>query len=78
MVEIEAALSTKQAARHLGVSPGTLAVWRSRLMGPPCHYSGAKPVYYLPELRDWQRQCAAERMRSLLDRQTPEIETAST
>jgi hypothetical protein len=48
--EIEAALSTKQAARYLGVSPGTLAVWRARRAGPPCMYSGSKPVYYLSTL----------------------------
>lgn len=80
MVEIEPALSTKQAARYLGVSHGTLAVWRSRMMGPPAHYSGAKPVYYASELRAWQDRCTAERSRvaPLLDRQTLEIETAST
>lgn len=56
-MEIEGALNTKQAAKFLGLSPGTLAVWRSRASGPPFRYSGAKPVYYASELRDWQRQC---------------------
>jgi hypothetical protein len=55
---IEAALSTKQAARYLGVSPGTLTVWRARRSGPPCTYSGTKPVYYLSALIGWQKECA--------------------
>jgi hypothetical protein len=55
---IEAALNTKQAARYLGVSPGTLAVWRARRAGPPCMYSGSKPVYYLSALIGWQKECA--------------------
>jgi hypothetical protein len=75
---IEPALNTKQAASFLGVAPGTLAVWRSRRMGPPVHYSGAKPIYRESELREWQRRCTEERLEadsSLLDRQTPSVET---
>lgn len=74
---IEPALTTKQAAAFLGVSAGTLAVWRSRRMGPPCHYSGAKPIYRESELRAWQRRCTEERMGEkefLLDRQKSDVE----
>jgi hypothetical protein len=81
VVEIETALCTKQAARFLGVSPGTLAVWRVRIMGPPVHYSGCKPVYYVSELRAWQDRCTAARSNRearLLDRQTSGVETEST
>ncbi len=59
---VEPALTAKRAAAFLGVSPGTLAVWRSRRTGPPCHYSGSKPVYYLSELREWQQLCTEERL----------------
>lgn len=61
-MEIENALNTKQAAKFLGLSPGTLAVWRSRASGPPCRYSGTKPVYYASELREWQRACTARHL----------------
>jgi hypothetical protein len=74
--EIEAALNTKQAARYLGVSPGTLAVWRARRAGPPVTYSGTKPVYYLSRLVDWQRECAAKAL--LPVRQNPRDENTDT
>jgi hypothetical protein len=70
--EIEAALSTKQAARYLGVSPGTLAVWRARRAGPPCMYSGSKPVYYLSALIGWRKECANRML--LRVEQNPRIE----
>ena len=60
MSEIEDAISSAAAARYLGVSKITMAVWRARSVGPPCRYSGSKPVYYLSELRAWQEVCAAK------------------
>lgn len=72
--EIEPARNTHEAALFLGVSPGTLAVWRTRGGGPPCHYSGSKPVYYLAELRAWQAACT-EAMR---ERQELGAERAAT
>lgn len=60
-IEIESALNTKQAANFLGLRPGSLSVMRCRGSGPPCHYSGAKPVYYASELRAWQLECAERR-----------------
>jgi hypothetical protein len=51
------ALDTHQAARILGVEPGTLSVWRVRQTGPRFYFSGAKPVYYLPDLRQFQEEC---------------------
>ncbi len=62
MDHFETALNTKQAAAFLGLSPGSLAVWRCREVGPPHHYSGRKPVYYKTELRTWQRECSERRM----------------
>jgi hypothetical protein len=61
MTDFEHALNTKQAAAMLGLTPGSLAVMRSRKTGPPFSYSGAKPVYYLSELRRWQVECRAAR-----------------
>jgi hypothetical protein len=59
--EFERGLNTKEAARYLGLSPGSLAVWRSRGVGPECAYSGTKPVYYLSGLKAWQARCRAAR-----------------
>jgi hypothetical protein len=59
--EFEHALTTKQAGAYLGLSPGSLAVMRSRKAGPPCTYSGSRPVYYLSELKRWQAECRAAR-----------------
>ena len=75
--EIEPALNTKQAAKYLGLSPDSLAVFRSRGTGPLVHYSGSKPVYYLSELRQWQDRCAAERRERLLVRQKSDAEKTS-
>ena len=55
------ALNSHEAAKFLGVEPGTLAVWRTRNYGPRCSYSGTRVVYYLPELRRFQDQCRARR-----------------
>jgi hypothetical protein len=57
----EPALNTKQAASFLGLSPGSLAVWRCRGTGPPCHYSASKPIYYQSELKEWQIECSEQR-----------------
>jgi hypothetical protein len=57
MNDLEHAIDTRKAAALLGLSAGTLAVWRSRKQGPPVHYSGARPVYFQSELREWQREC---------------------
>jgi hypothetical protein len=57
MTEIEPAISSAEAARYLGVSLATMATWRNRGTGPPCAYSGEKPVYRLSELRAWQDSC---------------------
>ena len=59
MTEIEPAISSSQTARVLGVSVNTPGVWRVRGEGPPIHYSGAKPVYYLSEVKAWQAECTA-------------------
>jgi hypothetical protein len=61
MTDFEHALNTKQAAAMLGLTPGSLAVMRSRKTGPPFSYSGTKPVYYVSELRRWQVECRAAR-----------------
>jgi hypothetical protein len=61
MDALEHAIDTKKAAALLGLSPGTLAVQRSRRQGPPVHYSGMKPVYFPSELREWQRGCRIAR-----------------
>ena len=52
-------IGSAEAARVLGVSKGTMRVWRTRGTGPPCHYSGTKPVYYTSELHAWQAVCTA-------------------
>jgi hypothetical protein len=62
--DFESGWNTKQAARFLALSPNSLAVMRSRKTGPPCTYSGRKPVYYRSELRAWQEQCRLERERA--------------
>jgi hypothetical protein len=61
MTDFEHALNTRQAAAMLGLSPGSLAVMRSRKTGPPFSYSGTKPVYYVSELRRWQVECRIAR-----------------
>jgi hypothetical protein len=55
--DFENGWNTKRAAAFLGLSGGSLAVMRSRKTGPPCTYSGAKPVYYRSQLEAWQEQC---------------------
>ena len=61
MNDLEHAIDTRKAAALLGLSAGTLAVWRSRKQGPPVHYSGARPVYFQSELRAWQVECRISR-----------------
>jgi len=64
MSDFEPALNAKQASAQLGVTPGTLAVWRSRKTGPPFAYSGRRIAYYASELRQWQRECRIARERT--------------
>jgi hypothetical protein len=59
----EDAIGSAQAARRLGVSKNTMAVWRARGVGPPCHYAGDKPIYYPSELRAWIDECTARKLR---------------
>ena len=66
-------LDTANAARFLGLSPKTLAIWRSAGSGPPFIKRG-RIFYYEQDLRVWlaehprtqsTAQCRALRIRSL-------------
>jgi hypothetical protein len=46
-------LDTRQAAGHLGISPNSLACWRSRREGPAFVKIGAKVRYRLADLEAW-------------------------
>ena len=74
--ELENALNTRQAAALLGLSPGTLAVLRSRGGGPRFHHSGRKPTYYASELRAWQDQCDAAMRQKQQKKATKRAESA--
>lgn len=53
-------LNTENAAKFLGLSPNTLACWRSRKKGPACYRLGGKVVTY--EVSDLQKFLAAHRV----------------
>jgi hypothetical protein len=42
-------------AAQLGVTPRTLARWRSLRIGPPVTYVGRKPFYHRPSTAAWLR-----------------------
>ena len=50
-------LSSKEAAKYLGLSPKTLANWRSARQGPPFHRLGNGPrpriAYRESDLQAW-------------------------
>ncbi len=47
------ALTTKQAAKVLRLSPGTLEVWRSQGKGPKFYKAGGRVLYLAEDLREW-------------------------
>lgn len=49
-------LSTKQAARHLNLSPRTLEAMRQSGRGPICRRHGRLWQYRLDELERWSNQ----------------------
>lgn len=59
-------LRADQAAELLGVSPGTLANWRSHGYGPPFLKVGGFVVYERARVRKWMRgqvcPCCKQRM----------------
>lgn len=68
MLDNELPVQSAQAARVLGVSKCTMATWRNRGTGPPVHYSGTKPVYYVSELHAWQDESTAAMRQKQADR----------
>jgi len=51
------ALTTTEAAFMFGLSPGTLANWRSQKRGPRFYrLGGHKIVYFFDDLERWARQ----------------------
>jgi hypothetical protein len=59
MTENEPGISSAQAARLLGLSKSTMAVWRNRNCGPPVHFALTKPIYFATEVRAWMDECTA-------------------
>lgn len=53
-------LSTEDAARMLGIAPGTLANWRGENKGPRFARIGSRVVYPLDELKRFLRESMAE------------------
>jgi predicted site-specific integrase-resolvase len=47
------ALSTKEAAACLGLSPGTLEVWRSKGKGPRFRKHGRRVLYEIADLNSY-------------------------
>jgi predicted DNA-binding transcriptional regulator AlpA len=57
-------LRAVDVADYLGVSRSTLAKWRMRGEGPPCHYCGPRLVYYVKhEIDAWLQECDRKRGR---------------
>jgi|GEM_PF-6391688 hypothetical protein len=46
-------LDTQQSAIYLGLSPGSLEVWRSRGCGPKCIFVATRPRYLRSDLDAW-------------------------
>ncbi|WP_078969841.1 helix-turn-helix transcriptional regulator [Streptomyces natalensis] len=46
-------LNLNQAAKHLGISPNTLYVWRHRRQGPPSFRMGGRVMYRISALNEW-------------------------
>jgi hypothetical protein len=49
-------LNSTEAAYLYGVSPGTLANWRSSKVGPPYYKLRGKVAYFVDDLEKWARQ----------------------
>lgn len=54
-------LSTEDAARALGIAPGTLANWRRQGRGPRFARVGRRVVYPIDELRRFLRESMSGR-----------------
>jgi hypothetical protein len=46
-------LDTQQSAIYLGLSPGSLEVWRSQGKGPRCIFVSSRPRYLRIDLDKW-------------------------
>jgi len=58
MIELgnENALNERQAARYLGVSPGTLRLWRSENRAPRYFRAGRLVRFRVCDLNEWIEQ----------------------
>lgn len=59
MAESTLLVDTPTVARLLGMSPGTLANWRSQGVGPKFYKCGGRVRYVIAEVAQWLRQEAA-------------------
>lgn len=73
---MEIGLNTKAAAAMLGVTAGTMSVWRARGTGPPFRCSGSRIVYLESELRVWQGECLERRREKLMSRREEKLNAA--
>lgn len=53
---LQASLSAADAARHLGISPSTLAKWRLSGKGPRYVKAGRRVLYRPADLDAWQAE----------------------
>jgi len=53
LISMGAPLDTRMAALYLGLSPGTLAIYRSAGKGPRCVFAASMPRYTKADLDEW-------------------------
>jgi hypothetical protein len=53
LISMGAPLDTRMAALYLGLSAGTLAIYRSAGKGPRCEFAASRPRYTKSALDEW-------------------------
>ena len=53
VISMNMPMDTRMAALYLGLSAGTLAIYRSAGKGPRCSFSATRPRYLKADLDEW-------------------------